>query len=113
MKYHSTDKVFINSVRYENYGSEESPHWKHKGTFKFVLEMDTDEMYWSLKLHKRIFAEICKRCSNAHERFEYLDYSVEIQRPYNVTDMYDDVYNDIWEDDIQLYKKRKDIANQK
>lgn len=73
--------VQISTQYYENYGSEQNPHWKAKGGQIFTIRADVyDLMYdeeYVVKAVKMLLAEEC----NSHCRYEYIDHEIIFSEP--------------------------------
>ena len=73
--------ITILTQYYENYGFHEgTEHWKPKGGFDFVVEVDSDILLYTNNL-KGILTQMVGEQSNDLERFEYLEHSVSFSAP--------------------------------
>jgi len=77
--------VIIRAQYYENYnvgpdGFGETPYWKPKGGMEFIIEMDTDIIFYCDNPEK-VFQKMLDKHESIAERFEFVDYEIQWQDP--------------------------------
>jgi hypothetical protein len=76
------ETIRISTQYYENYShGSNSPHWKPKGTFEFMIKADADLIFYATDL-KEILSNMVTAQSNDHEKFEYIDHEISFTEPF-------------------------------
>jgi len=78
-------KVIIHTQYFENYnvgpdGFGEVPHWKPKGGHQFMIEMDSDTLFYADNIAEA-FQKMLDKHESPAERFEYVDYEIQWSEP--------------------------------
>ena len=67
----------ISTQYFENYGSEESPHWKPKGEVTFQAEVSEDIPYLSHSIVEEAIQNILASYTSPIARYEYIEHRIE------------------------------------
>jgi hypothetical protein len=82
-------KVIINAQYFENYNvgpdgfntyGDKLPHWKPKGGHQFMIEMDSDTLFYADNIAEA-FQKMLDKHESPAERFEYVDYEIQWSEP--------------------------------
>ena len=83
------NKIIISTQFYENYNvgpdgfntyGDKLPHWKPKGGHEFVIEMDSDYVFYCNDADA-IFKKMVEKHNSIAEKFEYIGYEVKFGEP--------------------------------
>ena len=83
------EKIIIKTQYYENYNvgpkgfntyGDKKPKWKPKGSYDFVIELDTDLLLYAKNV-EAIFAKMIFKHNTEAEKFEYRDYEIVYEEP--------------------------------
>lgn len=71
-------KLSISTQYFENYGSEESPHWKPKGEVTFQSEVSAKNVvYWPVSIVEEAIQNILAGMNSEMARYEYVEHQIE------------------------------------
>ena len=83
-------KVIVHCQYFENYnvgpdGFGETPHWKPKGGFDFVMPIDSDTMFYAdTNVVVQAIKNLVEKQNTIGERFEYIDHEMVFSEPFVV-----------------------------
>jgi hypothetical protein len=83
-------KVIVHCQYFENYnvgpdGFGETPYWKPKGGFDFVMPIDSDTMFYAdTEVVVQAIKNLVEKQNTIGERFEYIDYEMVFSEPFVV-----------------------------
>jgi hypothetical protein len=73
--------VRIEAQYYENYGTDQAPHWKPKGGQEFCLRADSDSFFYCKEECIKAIEKILSRMSSDYVRYEYLSHDLVFEEP--------------------------------
>lgn len=74
--------VRIEAQYYENYGTDQAPHWKPKGGQEFSLRADSDSFFYCKEECIKAIQKILSGMSSDYVRYEYLSHDLVFSEPH-------------------------------